>query len=135
MAILDDIREAFDSALAGASGLPSVVYENTPSAVDSDDTFLTTQLFFTSRRPAVRGPSPQMRYQGLYRVTVCVPQRAGTGAALTTAEAIMALFDGSTDIVGAQVTVSIEYAEMAPTFEDEPFYCFPVDIAWYIYAT
>ena len=85
-------------------------------------------------RPAVRGPNPSKRYQGLYVMTVCVPEAKGAGAALDLADSLLARFAGSSDIVGVAATVSIEYSEAQTGYMEPPFYCLPVAVAWYAYA-
>lgn len=132
-AIYDDIREALDSELNGLSGLPSIFFENAPSEQSTPTAYLTTRTFFTSRRPAVRGPNPQNRYEGIYRITICVPKRSGTGQALRYAETLTTAFDGSSDIVGSNKTVSIDFTELATSYEEEPYWCLPVDVNWYVY--
>jgi len=134
MPIVNDIRATLDTALNDASSLPSIAFENAPFEQLADTPHLRTSFFLTSRRPAVRGPNPQHRYQGLYQVTVAVPTDTGTGDALDYADLIMTEFDGSTDIIGSEVTVSIEYAELGTPVFSEPFYLVPVQIAWYVYA-
>lgn len=134
MPILNDIRATLDSALANLSGLPNIAFENAPFEQVAGQPHLRTALFLTSRRPAVRGPNPQMRYQGLYQITVAVPTDRGTGDAFDYADLILTEFDGSTDVIGSDVTVSIEYAELGGQVFDEPFFLLPVQIAWYVYA-
>lgn len=134
MAITNTIGAVLDTALAAATGLPTIAYENVKYTANAPDDHVEVQFFVTSRRPAVRGPNPQHRYQGLYRLLVCVPTDVGTGPAFDYADTILAAFDGSTDISGSGINVSIEYAELGAQFEREPFYCVPVEIAWYIYA-
>ena len=134
MPIMNDIRATLDTALASVSGLPDIAFENAPFDQVAGTPHLRTGLFLTSRRPAVRGPNPQHRYQGLYQVTVAVPTDRGTGEAFDYADLIMTEFDGSSDIIGADVTVSIEYAELGGQVFDEPFFLLPVQVAWYIYS-
>ena len=134
MPIVNDIRATLDTELSGVSGLPSIAYENAPFDQEAGNDHLRVAFFLTSRRPAVRGPNPQHRYEGLYQVTVAVPSDTGTGDALDYADLIMTAFDGSSDIEGASVTVSIEYAELGTPVFDEPFYLLPVQIAWYVYS-
>ena len=131
--IYDDIREALDSALAGLSGLPEVFFRNAPEEDSTPIPYLSTRISFTSRRPATRGPNPQHRYEGIYRIIICVPKRSGTGQALRYAEILTQAFDGSTDIDGATKTVSIDFTELASDFEQDPYWCIPVDVNWYIY--
>jgi hypothetical protein len=70
----------------------------------------------------------------LYQVTIAVPKDKGTGVAFDYADLIMTEFDGSTDIIGTDVNVSIEYAELGGQVFDEPFFLLPVQVAWYVYA-
>lgn len=133
MPIVNDIRATLDTALAAVSNLPDLAFENAPFEQNAGTPHLRTAFFLTSRRPAVRGPNPQHRYQGLYQVTVCVSADQGTGSALEYADLLLTEFDGSSDIEGT-VTVSVEYAELGSPFFDDPFYCVPVQIAWYVYA-
>ena len=133
MPITNDIRAALDSKLASLSGLPPVVFTNQDFDENAGDDYISVSFSLTSRRPAVRGPNPQMRYQGLYTVTVCVPTDIGAGRAIGHVDKIMGAFDGSTDVVGPSKTVSIEYAEPGAAFYRGAFYCMPVQIAWYIY--
>lgn len=134
MPIVNDIRATLDTALNAASSLPDIAFENAPFEQNAGTPHLRVSFFLTSRRPAVRGPDPQHRYQGLYQVTVAAPSDQGSGDALDYADLILTEFDGSSDIVGSEVSVSIEYAELGTPFYDDPFYCVPVQIAWYVYA-
>lgn len=133
MPILNDIRATLDTTLAAATNLPAIAFENAPFEQNAGTPHLRVAFFLTSRRPAVRGPDPQHRYQGLYQVTVAVPTDQGSGGALDYADLIMTEFDGSSDISGTPI-VSIEYAETGSPFYDDPFYCVPVQIAWYVYG-
>ena len=134
MPIVNDIRATLDTALSSVSGLPAISFENAPFEQNAGTPHLRTAFFVTSRRPATRGPNPQHRYQGLYQVTVAVPTDRGTGAAFDYADLIMTEFDGSSDISGTDVTVSIEYAELGIQVFDDPFYLLPVQVAWYVYS-
>lgn len=134
MPIVNDIRATLDTALNAASELPAIAFENAPFEQNAGTPHLRVGFFLTSRRPAVRGPNPQHRYQGLYQVTVAVPSDRGTGDALDYADLLMTEFDGSSDVEGSDVTVSIEYSELGTPFYDDPFYCVPVQVAWYVYA-
>jgi len=133
MPIVNDIRATLDTALAATSGLPAIAFENAPFEQNAGTAHLRVVFFVTSRRPAVRGPNPQHRYQGIYQVTVAVPTDQGTGAAFDYADLIMTEFDGSTDVMGTP-NVSIEYAELGTQVVSEPFFLLPVQIAWYVYA-
>lgn len=134
MSIVNDIRATLDTALSQVSELPDIAYENAPFEQVAGVPHLRTSFFLTARRPAVRGPNPQHRYQGLYQITVAIPSDIGTGSALEYADLLLTEFDGSSDVVGADVTVSIEYAELGAGVFSEPFYLLPVQVGWYVYA-
>lgn len=132
MSIVDDIRATLDAKLASIAGLPPIAFENAPFKQQAGQSHLRVRFFLTSRRPAVRGPTPQHRYQGLYRIIVATPSETGSGAALGVADTLLDEFNGSTNVQGNPI-VSIEYSELGSPFKDEPFYCIPVEIAWYVY--
>lgn len=134
MPIMNDIRATLDGALADLSNLPPIAFENAPFSQIAGSAHLRTSLFLTSRRPAVRGPNPQHRYQGLYQITIATPTDIGTGDAFDYADTLMDAFDGSTDIIGDNATVSIEYAELGTQVFSDPFYLLPVQVAWYVYS-
>lgn len=133
MTIVNDIRAALDGHLAGATGLPAIAYDNAPYDQVPRTPHIRVQFIPTSRRPANRGPNPQHRHQGLYILTVCTEMDKGTGAALDIVDALLSRFNGSSDITGGVVPVSIDYSEMQTPFRDDPFYCAPVQVSWYAY--
>lgn len=136
MAITETIRSTLETHLSGTSSIPSIIeYLNVKTAKDATDEHVRTKLYITSRVPAVRGPNPQMRYQGLYVATVCVPVGKGSKSALDYVDTLLARFDGSTNIVGASLTISVERAEVGIPYEEGAFYCVPVEITWYVYST
>jgi len=160
MTVINDIRQALDAKLQTASGLPALAFQNVKYAQAPRTPHIRVQFIPTSRRPANRGPSPQHRHQGLYTLTACTETDKGAGAALDYVDALLALFNGSSDVIGAfhqlitsdgdtfkaadspsfvsfktsdTVNVSIDYSESQSPYEDEPFYCVPVQVSWYAY--
>lgn len=133
MSVMNDIRQALDARLAATTGIPTVFFENVGNDQVPGTPHVRVQFISTSRRPANRGPNPQHRIQGLYVLTVCVPPDAGSGLALDYVDALLDRFNGSTNVAGVAITVSIEYSEAGSAFVDEPFYCVPIEIAWYAY--
>lgn len=133
MTVMNDIRQALDARLAATSGLPSVFFENVENEQVPTTSHIRVQFIPTSRRPANRGPSPQHRIQGLYVLTICTPVDEGSGLALDYVDSLLARFNGSSNVTGVAITVSIEYSEAGSAFVDEPFYCVPIEIAWYAY--
>ena len=134
MTITNDIRAALDTHLAATTGLPTIAFEAVSYEQEPLVSHIKTQFIPTSRRPANRGPSPQNRHQGLYILTACIPEESGVGEALDIADKLMLRFDGSSDVLGVEVNVSIDYSEAITGFFNPPFYCIPVNVAWYAYS-
>lgn len=133
MSIVNAIRQALDAHLATATGLPVVAFDNVGFEQVPRTSHIRVQFIPTSRRPANRGPNPQHRHQGLYIMTVCTEMDKGTGPALTVVDTLLTRFNGSSDVAGATINVSVDYSEAQGSFRDDPFYCIPVQVSWYAY--
>lgn len=133
MSIVNAIRQALDAHLATATGLPVVAFDNVGFEQVPRTSHIRVQFIPTSRRPANRGPNPQHRHQGLYIMTVCTEMDKGTGPALTAVDTLLTRFNGSSDVAGATINVSVDYSEAQGSFRDDPFYCIPVQVSWYAY--
>ena len=136
--IQNDIRAALESHLAGTSGLPSIAYENVAFEPTTGTSFLKVQYFPTATRPAVRGLNPQLRYQGIFAVTVFTPEGKGPAAADDYSNKVIDAFAATTDISftngdAETIKVSIDYAERQQGIIDSPWYFVPINIGWYIY--
>lgn len=134
MTIINDIRACLDNHLSGTSSIPAIAYQNVPYSPTTGTSFVKADMIPTSRRPAVRGLNPQMRYEGLYNLLICTPEGKGPGAGYDVADTLLARFDATTDITYNGYTVSIDYAEVRTSYLDSPFYCTPIVVAWYIYG-
>jgi hypothetical protein len=136
--IQNDIRAALESHLAGTSGLPSIAYENVAFEPTTGTSFLKVQYLPTATRPAVRGLNPQLRYQGIFAVTVFTPEGKGPAAADDYSNKVIDAFAATTDISftngdAETIKVSIDYAERQQGIIDSPWYFVPINIGWYIY--
>lgn len=139
MTIMNSIRATLDNRLQGGVGLPAIAPQNVQYIPTTNTSFIRSTFIPTVRRPAVRGLNPQQRYDGLYQVLICTPEGLGSGPAYTIADTVLALFEATTDInhptyPAPNVIVSIDYSELDNSFLDSPFYCTPINIAWYCYA-
>lgn len=137
--IYDDIRAALEVKLSNVSGIPDIAYENVSYSPTTGQSFVQPRLIPVSRRPAVRGPNPQNRYDGVFRVFCYAPEGEGPAAADDLANKVIDAFDATTDISftngeGQTVIVSVDYAERDNGFVDSPWYFVAVNIGWYIYA-
>ena len=136
--IQNDIRAALESKLAATSGLPVIAYENVAFEPTTGTSFLKVQYLPTVTRPAVRGLNPQLRYQGVFSVTVFAPEGKGPATADDYANKVIDAFAATTDISftngdAETIIVSIDYAERQQGMVDSPWYFVPINIGWYIY--
>jgi hypothetical protein len=157
--IYDDIRAALEVKLSAVTDVPSIGWENAQFSPTTGQPYVKPRLMPTRREPAVRGPNPQMYYQGLFRIECYVPEGAGPSAGDELADKLIGAFEATTSIYYNNVTdalltedgafltlesgsrvllddvthVSIRYAEREMAEIDGPFYMIPVNIGWYIY--
>ena len=136
--IQNDIRAALESKLSTTSGLPAIAYENVAFEPTTGTSFLKVQYLPTVTRPAVRGLNPQLRYQGVFSVTVFAPEGKGPATADDYANKVIDAFAATTDISftngdAETIIVSIDYAERQQGMVDSPWYFVPINIGWYIY--
>ena len=135
--IQNDIRAALESHLAGTANLPAIAYENVAFEPTTGTSFLKVQFLPTVTRPAVRGLNPQLRYQGVFAVTVFAPEGKGPSTADDYANKVIDAFAVTTDIsftnASGTIKVSIDYAERQQGMIDSPWYFVPINIGWDIY--
>ena len=132
--IYPDIRAALEVKLAAISGIPDIAWENAEYTPTTGTPYVNPRLVPTVREPAVRGTSPQMYYQGLFRIDCYVPEDGGPNAADELADKIIDAFEATTDVSYGGTIVSIRYAERDLGVVDGAFYTVPVNIGWYIYS-
>jgi hypothetical protein len=131
--IYDDIRAALEVKLSTVTNVPSIGWENAQFSPTTGQPYVKPRLMPTRREPAVRGPNPQMYYQGIFRIECYVPEGVGPSAGDDLADKIMEAFEATTDVSQGSTIVSIRYAEREMAEIDGPFYMIPVNIGWYIY--
>ena len=133
-----DIRAALETHISKVSGLPKIAYENVAFSPTTGTSFIRVRYLPTISRPAVRGLNPQLRYQGVFAVTVFSPEGNGPSTADDYTNKIIDAFAATTDIsfTNAQsetIKLSIDYAERQQGLIDSPWYYVPINIGWYIY--
>ena len=136
--IHNDIRAALETHISTTANLPTIAYENVAFEPTTGTSFIRVQYLPTVTRPAVRGLNPQLRYQGVFAVTVFTPEGNGPSTADDYANKVINAFQATTDIsfTNAQsetIKLSIEYAERQQGLIDSPWYYVPINIGWYIY--
>lgn len=133
MSIMNKLRGTMDSHLAGMPGVPPIAPQNVAFQQPVNTPYLKTTLVPTSTRPAIIGPNPQLRYDGIYSILICTPEGVGSGSAYDLADDILERFAASSDITFDGINVSINYTEVHKSYFEAPWYCTPVNVAWYIY--
>lgn len=136
--IYQEIRATLEDRLANTAGLPNIAWENVDFKPATGTSFIRTQFSPTTRRPAVRGLSPQQRYQGVFSVFIYCGENQGPSTADALAELVLESFEATTDIsytvdTNTTVIVSVDYAERQPGISQPPWYYIRCDIGWYIY--
>jgi hypothetical protein len=136
--IHNNIRAALETHISTTANLPTIAYENVVFEPTTGTSFIRVQYLPTVTRPAVRGLNPQLRYQGVFAVTVFTPEGNGPSTADDYVNKVINAFQATTDIsfTNAQsqtIKVSIDYAERQQGLIDSPWYYVPINIGWYIY--
>jgi hypothetical protein len=138
MTAFNEIREALETEIANVTGIPASsqrAWENAQFEPTPGTTWVRMTLQPTEQRPAVRGGSPQLRYQGLFLVDVFTEVDQGPSEADELADNIRAQYSVGTILTAGSTTVRFEYAERGQGTTDPPWYMVPVEIAWYSYQT
>lgn len=138
MKALNNIRGALDTRLLSSNLLPYCAMPNVAYNPDPDAPFIKVSFVPVLRRPAVRGLNPMQRYDGLYTLLVCTPEKQGNGAGYEIAENLLELFEATTDISFENpptnfTRVTIDFSEVSLSYSEPPFYCTPVTVGWYLY--
>ena len=136
--IHNDIRAALETHISTTANLPTIAYENVVFEPTTGTSFIRVQYLPTVTRPAVRGLNPQLRYQGVFAVTVFTPEGNGPSTADDYVNKVINAFQATTDISftnsqSQTIKVSIDYAERQQGLIDSPWYHVPINIGWYIY--
>lgn len=138
MTTTNDIRAALEAEIANVTGIPSAAnraWENVRFKPTPNTSWVRMTLSPTGSRPAVRGPNPQLRYDGLFLVDVFVPEANGPAAADTLADNIRNSFTVDDVLTSGSTSVRFNYSERGQGFSDSPWYVVPVSISWYTYQT
>lgn len=133
MSIVNQVRSIFDARLKETGGLPSLFFENSKFNQIADQAHVRTKFSITSRRTVTLGANKQIRHQGLYTMTICVPEESGSGKAMEYADILLEAFPNSTHIGPNDLRISLQYSELGSAFAEEPFYCLPVRCVWYLF--
>lgn len=136
--IYDNIRSCLENHLTGITGLPDIAWENVNFKPTTGTSFVRPTFIPLNREPAVRGLSPQQRYDGIFTIDCYCPENEGPATCDDVAELIIEAFEATTDIsydvdTNTTIIVSIDTANRDQGYLESPWYYIPVTIRWYIY--
>jgi hypothetical protein len=138
MSVYDDIRAALETRLATTPSIPTIFYENGYHKPVTGTPHIVPRFIPTSRYPAVRGLSPQHRYQGVFQLMLKFPERQGPGPSQELVNTLITRFDSTTDLSFTNsdpqtIYVTIDYSEQMGAYNETPWYITPLNIHWYCY--
>lgn len=136
MTVFNSIRAALETEIANITGIPSSAnraWENRVFNPTTGTPYVRMTLVPTESRPAVRGPNPQKRYQGLFMVDCFYPLESNLAVVDALADNICAAYTVDDVLTSGSINVRFDYAERGQAVIDHPWYMVPVSIAWYTY--
>jgi hypothetical protein len=131
--IYEGIRRVLETTLTNVAGIPSIAWENVSFNPTTGTPYVSARFVPTVREPAVRGLNPQMYYQGVFVVMVCVPEGVGPSLGDSISNSIINAFDAPNDLTTNGVSITIRYAERELGTIEGAYYMIPVNIGWLIY--
>ena len=87
------------------------------------------------QRPAVRGPSPQIRHEGSFLIVLHFPEGRGPGAADDLADLTRDAYTVDDVLTANGQSVRFEWSERNDGVLDRPWYVVTVTVRWYAYAS
>lgn len=138
MTAYTDIRAALEQQAITASGFPNAAnraWENVRFEPTPGTSWARLSLIPSQSRPAVRGPSPQLLYEGLLLCDIFAPEGTGANAAETLADAVRAVFTVDDVLTVNSTNVRIRWSERGQGLVDSPWYQVPVTVSWYSYRS
>lgn len=133
-----DIRAALEQRLDTVSGFPNSAnrhWENTRFKPTPGTTWAKLLLVPDTQRPAVRGPSPQIRYDGTFLIVIHYPEGLGAGLVDDMADDVRDAFTVDDVLTENSTNVRFEWSERDDGIIDEPWYIVTVSVKWYSYSS
>lgn len=114
MSLRQSIRVALETRLAGVSGLPAErAWENVAFSPPEPNTpWVQATLSFGISVPITTGPNPTYQHEGLFLVDLHYPLGNGPALADAAADAVIAAFPVSLDLLHSGVTTRIRFAQI-----------------------
>lgn len=130
--LYDDIRAALDSVLVGATGLPALVFPGDEEP-RQDTPYVRVNFAPGLSEPTTLGSNPDIRTSGIYDLLVCHRRSLGSGVGLRSASKLVSLFPAHSVVERGSTRLIIQSSGVGRPYPDEPFYCTPVRVNWYIH--
>jgi hypothetical protein len=138
MTAMTDIRAALEQQLVTVTGIPSSsnrAWENVRFEPTPGTTWVRMQIIPAAMRPSVRGPSPQLLYEGIFLVDIFAPEGNGANGADVLADAIRDEFTVDDVLTENTTNVRFRWSERGQGLIDSPWYQVPVTVNWYSYRS
>ncbi len=130
----DDIREAFETALAAYQDT-NVAWPNTTYKRVNGTPFLEPTFVPGESVQAGLGTNGKNRQTGVYQVTVWDQAGIGSGALIQKADEIITVFKRGTDLINGSVTVRISSSWMGGIEQDGDWAFLNITVLWYADTT
>lgn len=133
-----DIRAALEQRLDDVSGFPNASnrhWENTRFEPTPGTAWARLVLVPDTQRPAARGPSPQVRYDGTFLIVIHYPESVGAGLVDDLADDTRDAFTVDDVLTQGSTNVRFEWSERNDGVADAPWYIVTVSVKWYTYAS
>lgn len=128
------IRDILEYHLTQVTDVPNIVWESTNFVPTNGTPYVKTFFVPTTTRPSVMGETPQLRYDGLFRVFPYYPEGNGPQDVETCATNILTTFAATNDLSFNSETLRVEYSERTQIRQESPWVFIPITISWYYYT-
>lgn len=139
MTIRQSIRAGLETALSAVAGLPAAQYrswENVAFTVPAPTVAWVEATFSPGRTRAITvGTAPTYQHEGLFLIDLHYPHGNGPALADAAADAIIAAFPVTADLVHTGVTTRIRYAERQAGARENAWFKVPIMVAWRTFST
>lgn len=136
MSFMTDIRAAMEAEIANVVGVPAATqraWENVVFTPTTGTTWIRTSIVPFQSRPAVRGPTPQIKHGGILTIDIFTPEGNGSAEAEALADAVRSRYNVDSKLTSGSATVRFWYSERGQGLADSPWYHVPVIAEWYCY--
>lgn len=136
MSLRQSIRAALETRLATVAGLPVArAWENVhfvPPAPDAP--WVAATVGYGRSRAMTTGPAPTYRHEGLFFIDLHWPLGNGPALADAAADAIIAAFPVTADLLHSGVTVRPRFADRSAAYREAAWFKVPITVGWVVFS-